>query len=120
MGLLMGKRVLAYNDLGTFPIWGYGLVHLLFKSKLNILIFQQLLNFIPFIEVDRFLIKVEKVKNINFSRCLMLISLPLFFFHTQMWPKIFSDSVHNPELESSIIFFPITSKAPIISFPQAK
>ena len=93
MDLLMGKKVLAYNDLGTFPMWGYGLVHLLFKNKLNILIFQQLLNFITFIEVDRFLIKVEKIKNINFSRCLMLISLPLFFFHTQMWPKSISSSI---------------------------
>ena len=93
MDLLMGKKVLAYNDLGTFPMWGYGLVHLLFNNKLNILIFQQLLNFITFIEVDRFLIKVEKIKNINFSRCLMLISLPLFFFHTQMWPKSISSSI---------------------------
>ena len=92
-GLLMGEKVLAYDDLGTFPMWGYGLVHLLFNNKLNILIFQQLLNFITFIEVDRFLIKVEKIKNINFSRCLMLISLPLFFFHTQMWPKSISSSI---------------------------
>tara|TARA_B110000027_G_scaffold133287_1_gene161386 strand:+ start:504 stop:1982 length:1479 start_codon:yes stop_codon:yes gene_type:complete len=92
-GLLTGERVLAYNDLSTFPMWGYGLVRLLLKSKFNILIFQQLLNFITFIEVDRFLIKVEKIKNINFSRCLMLISLPLFFFHTQMWPKSISSSI---------------------------
>ena len=92
-GLLMGKRVLVNNDLGTFPMWGYGLIHLLFKSKLNILIVQQLLNFIAIVKVDYFLIKVEKIKTINFSRSLMLISLPLFFFHTQMWPKSISSSI---------------------------
>jgi len=91
--LFLSNKALANDKLGTFPIWGYGLIHLLFKSKINILIFQQLLNFIAFIEVDRFLIKVEKIKNINFSRCLMLISLPLFFFHTQMWPKSISSSL---------------------------
>ena len=92
-GLLMGKRVLVYNDLGTFPIWGYGLIHLLFKSKLNILIFQQLLNFIAIVRVDQFLIKVKKIKHLKLSRVLLLLSLPYFFFHTQMWPKSISSSL---------------------------
>ena len=92
-GLLMGKRVLVYNDLGTFPIWGYGLIHLLFKSKLNILIFQQLLNFIAIVRVDQFLNKVKKIKHLKLSRVLLLLSLPYFFFHTQMWPKSISSSI---------------------------
>ena len=92
-GLLMGKRVLVYNDLGTFPMWGYGLIHLLFKSKLNILIVQQLLNFIAIVKVDQFLIKVKKIKCLKISRILLLLSLPYFFFHTQMWPKSISSSL---------------------------
>ena len=92
-GLLMGKRVLDYNNLGTFPMWGYGLIHLLFKSKLNILIVQQLLNFIAIVKVDQFLIKVKKIKYVQISRGLMLLSLPCFFFHTQMWPKSISSSL---------------------------
>ena len=91
-GLLMGKRVLVYYDLGTFPMWGYGLIHLLFKSKLNILIVQQLLNFIAIVKVDQFLIKVKKIKYLKLSRILLLLSLPYFFFHTQMWPKSISSS----------------------------
>ena len=92
-GLLMGKRVLVYYDLGTFPMWGYGLIHLLFKSKLNILIVQQLLNFIAIVKVDQFLIKVKKIKYLKLSRILLLLSLPYFFFHTQMWPKSISSSL---------------------------
>ena len=92
-GLLMGKSVLEYNELSTFPIWGYGLIHLLFKSKLNILIVQQLLNLIAIVKVDQFLIEVKKIKHIKFSRILLLLSLPYFLFHTQMWPKSISSSL---------------------------
>ena len=92
-GLLMGKSVLEYNELSTFPIWGYGLIHLLFKSKLNILIVQQLLNLIAIVKVDQFLIEVKKIKHIKLSRILLLLSLPYFFFHTQMWPKSISSSL---------------------------
>jgi len=80
-------------NLGTFPIWGYGIVHLLFMNKLNILIFQQLLNFIVILKLDLFLINVKKIKYVQISRGLMLLSLPCFFFHTQMWPKSISSSL---------------------------
>lgn len=80
------------SNTSAFPIWGYGLIHLLFKSKLNILIFQQLLNFFTLVKLDQYLLNRKK-KLIIYSRILILISLPYCFFHTQMWPKSVSSSI---------------------------
>ena len=91
--LLKGNGVSNNFTLDSFPIWGYGIIHLLLVTKLNILIFQQFLNFIVIIKVDHFLVSLKKIKNIIFLRLLMILSLPYFFFHTQMWPKSISSSL---------------------------
>ncbi|PWH11089.1 hypothetical protein DEJ39_02005 [Bacteroidetes bacterium SCGC AAA795-G10] len=91
--LLHGYKNKTYENLGTFPIWGYGVVHLFLKNKLYILIFQQLLCIISIIKIDQFLVKIKKITSVKFSRILMLLALPCFFFHTQMWPKSVSSSL---------------------------
>ena len=48
------------SNTSAFPIWGYGLIHLLFKNKLNILIFQQLLNFFTLVKLDQYLLNRKK------------------------------------------------------------
>ncbi|MAD12203.1 MAG: hypothetical protein CMC04_05725 [Flavobacteriaceae bacterium] len=93
LSLLKGIENTGLNNLNTFPLWGYGFIHLIFNSKIKILIFQQLLNFITIVKVDQFLISEKKIKKIILSRTLMLLSLPYFFFHTQMWPKSVSSSL---------------------------
>ena len=90
---IKGSKEFDSDILGSFPIWGYGFIHLLFINKLNILIFQQLLNLIVLVKLDFFLINVKKIKYSQFSRGIMLLSLPYFFFHTQMWPKSISSSL---------------------------
>ena len=76
MDLLRGNGTSNEFNLDSFPIWGYGIIHLLLVTKLNILIFQQLLNFIVIIKVDYFLVKLKKIRNVIFLRRLMIFSLP--------------------------------------------
>ncbi len=72
----------------TFPIWGYGLIHLFFgKNILITLVFQQFVTFFTLIYLDFNLKKFKIIKTINIFRFLILISFPWFLFHTQMWPK---------------------------------
>ena len=76
----------------AFPLWGYGIVHLLFKNKLNILVFQQLLSFYTIIKLDQYF-RINQKKIILYFRLLILISFPYFLFHTQIWPKSISSSL---------------------------
>ena len=81
------------DGLSTFPIWGYGIVHWLFDSSiLNILIFQQVLSFYTIYVLDQFLSKNYK-KSLVVWRGMVLLALPYFFFHTQIWPKSISSSL---------------------------
>ena len=91
--LLKIKPLKMVNDLTSFPIWGYGIVHWLFNSsKLNILIFQQALNFIAIYLTDKVLSKKYQ-KTIFIWRIFVLIGFPYFLFHTQIWPKSISSSL---------------------------
>lgn len=81
------------NDLTTFPIWGYGLIHWIFKSsKLSILIFQQLLNFFCIYLLDNY-IKKYHFTSLSYWRILVLLAFPYFLFHTQLWPKSVASSL---------------------------
>ncbi len=81
------------NDLTTFPIWGYGIIHWLFNSsKLSILIFQQGLNFITIYLTDKILGRKHQ-KPLFIWRILVLSGFPYFLFHTQIWPKSISSSL---------------------------
>ena len=81
------------DGLSTFPIWGYGIVHWLFDSSiLNILIFQQVLSFYTIYVLDQFLSKNYK-KSLVVWRGMVLLALPYFFFHTQIWPKSICSSL---------------------------
>jgi len=81
------------NDITTFPIWGYGIIHWLFNSsKFSILIFQQGLNFITIYLIDKVLRKKDQ-KTLFIWRILILFGFPYFLFHTQIWPKSISSSL---------------------------
>ena len=71
----------------TFPIWGYGLIHLLGQNILVTLILQQTFTFINLILLDRLILKYKLIDNINLFRLVVLLSSTWFLFHTQMWPK---------------------------------
>jgi len=81
------------NDITTFPIWGYGIIHWLFNSsKFSILIFQQGLNYITIYLIDKVLRRKDQ-KTIFVWRILVLFGFPYFLFHTQIWPKSISSSL---------------------------
>lgn len=71
----------------TFPMWGYGIVHLFHLNKLHVLILQQFFSLFVLLKLDSFLEKNKILINIKFFRFLILVSTPWFFIHTQMWPR---------------------------------
>ena len=73
--------------LFSFPIWGYGFIIAITKSKVALIILQQLFACGAIIFVDYVLRKLgwSKTSQIIF-RISMLTGLPWFFFHTVIWP----------------------------------
>ena len=80
------KSQLRYENT-TFPLWGYGFLHLIGKNKLIFLIIHQLLTFGVLIYIDTVIRKYMIISKINLFRIFILLSSSWFFFHTQMWPK---------------------------------
>ena len=84
-------RTLDYSSFtypnNTFPIWGYGLIHLLGQNILLTLILQQIFTFINLVLLDRLILKYKLIDNIHLFRLVILLSSTWFLFHTQMWPK---------------------------------
>jgi len=80
------KNELRYENT-TFPLWGYGFLHLIGKNKLIFLIIQQLLTFGVLIYIDKVIRKYMIIRKIELFRIFILLSSSWFFFHTQMWPK---------------------------------
>ena len=74
-------------DPTTFPLWGYGLIHLLDKNIFLTLLIQQLFTFLTLVYLDIVIRKNNILRNISFFRVIILLSSSWFFFHTQMWPK---------------------------------
>lgn len=74
----------------TFPLWGYGLFHLLGKKVIIFLIIQQALTFYVLIYLDKLIRTYKLIDNIYLLRLIILLSTPWFLFHTQMWPKSIS------------------------------
>jgi hypothetical protein len=77
----------------TFPIWGYGIVHLFGKNIFLTLFIQQFITFLTLIYLDNTLIRLKKLDSVSLFRFLILISFPWFLFHTQMWPKSFASNL---------------------------
>jgi hypothetical protein len=101
---VMGPMVVLYEDFAdfidsgfdfslkfkysqySFPMWGYGFVLYLFKLKLVIIIFQQLVTYFTLLFFD-FTVNKLYVKNSKIVfRSLLIFSFPWFFFHTSLWP----------------------------------
>jgi hypothetical protein len=74
-----------FNNVYTWPMWGYGLV-LLIKSKLIIIILQQLLTLLVIIVVRLYLKNRVDKKSFNLVSYLLICSLPWFFFQVSLWP----------------------------------
>ena len=112
--LLKIKPTEVINDLSSFPIWGYGIIHWIFNSsKFSILIFQQGLNFITIYLTDKALSrKNQKIKFI--WRILVLFGFPYFLFHTQIWPKSISSSLLILGLLQIINYFDNSKKIHLI------
>ena len=77
----------------TFPMLGYGFIHLLGQNILLVLIIQQLITFLTLIYLDVFINKFLLINRIFFFRFFILLSTPWFFYHTQMWPKSISSNL---------------------------
>ena len=73
--------------LYTFPMWGYGFILSITKSKVFIIILQQLIAFVVvlFIDSTLFRLKWRNSSRIIF-RLFVITGLPWFFFHTVIWP----------------------------------
>ena len=88
------------NNFYTFPMWGYGLILLLFKNKLVIILLQQSLTFFTILLIDKEINRYYKFVNIFIFRFLILISVHWFFFHTSLWPYSFNANL----LQLSILY----------------
>lgn len=79
---------------GTFPMWGYGLLFVITKSKTLIILFQQLLSVGVIFFIDKCL-KILGWK--NFSRIVFRIatigSVSWFFYNTIIWPYSISSNL---------------------------
>lgn len=72
----------------TFPIWGYGWIYLILKSKLAILLFQQGLAVASFVLLTR---EIERSSaalpgTVRAFKLLLIISIPLFALNSVLWP----------------------------------
>lgn len=75
----------------TFPMWGYSFIFAITKSKLLIIIFQQIITFFTILFIDFSIKKFNWSNNSRFLfRLLILLSLNWFFFHTSLWPNSIS------------------------------
>jgi len=73
--------------LYTFPMWGYGFILSITKSKVLIIILQQLLAFGVVLFIDTSLLKLNwRISSKILFRFSALTALPWFFFHTVIWP----------------------------------
>src|SRR5687767_7996982 len=101
-----------YKTAGTFPMWGYGFVLALTKSKTLIIAFQQLVNLITIFTLDRFLRKKDLAsKWLAIFRIILLVSFPVYFFHSILWPY---------SLSSSFIILGVIALVKFIEQPEEK
>jgi hypothetical protein len=74
-----------FNNIYTWPMWGYGLV-LLLKYKIIIIILQQLFSIFVIIIVRIYLKEKLSNKTLNFVSALIICALPWYFFQVSLWP----------------------------------
>jgi len=89
----------------TFPMWGYGVIFLLFNSKLLIIISQQLLTFITIKYINDLVVKNNININIIIFRWLSLFSVNWFVFHTSVWPYSISANLVTIAIVQIFIFY---------------
>lgn len=70
----------------TFPMWGFGLILYLFKTKFNIIVFQQIVTLLTVIFFDKVVQKNTLLPKVNSFRCGLLLSFTLYFFHSSSYP----------------------------------
>jgi hypothetical protein len=79
----------------TFPMWGYGWLIFLLRSRLVILLFQQLLAAAAYVSVAHLLRRRPElgVGTARTFKILIVFSLPLFAVHSVYWPYSISASL---------------------------
>ena len=70
----------------TFPMWGFGIILFIFKSKFNIIFFQQIVTFLTVIFFDKTVRNYKLLPNTISFRCGLLLSFTLYFFHASSYP----------------------------------
>lgn len=72
----------------TFPVWGYGWIYLLLRTKIVILLFQQALALaaILFLVRELALSNALPQRTVRVLKLLLPISLPLFGLNSVLWP----------------------------------
>ena len=93
----------------------YGLVLTITKSKLIIILFQQLLTFGTIFFIDFFIRKYNWIKSFDFFRFLLLISFNWFFFHSSLYPYSISANLLILSVFLLLIFFQTNKVIPLIS-----
>ena len=81
------------DNYSTFPMWGYGLFHLLGVNKILFLVIQQIITFFTLVYLDKQIIYLKIIDKIENFRLLIVLSFPWFLFHTQMWEKSISSNL---------------------------
>ncbi len=78
----------------TFPIWGYGWVYLIFRSKLAILLVQQVLGVTAFVLLASELGRSSLLPagTARAFKLLLIVSIPLFALNSVLWPYSFAAS----------------------------
>lgn len=81
--------VIASSDAPTFPMWGYGWLLLITENKLLLLALQ---NALAIFAVWFFIRRMEKSgimknKEMRLLKLLIVVSIPWYVFHSNMWPN---------------------------------
>lgn len=70
----------------TFPMWGFGLILYVFKTKFAIIFFQQIITFLTVIFFDITVQKNNLLPKVTNFRCGLILSFTLYFFHSSSYP----------------------------------
>ena len=74
-----------------FPLWGYGFIIFLLKSKSLIIIIQQAFNLVCIFLIERLLVNLDfAAKQISLYRIFLLLSFCWYLFHSAYWPYSFA------------------------------
>ena len=75
----------------SHPLWGYGFIRAFIKNPILVVLIQHIFLIFIVVKYSEY-IKEFYFKSYKYFVILISLALPLFFFHTQLWPKSFSSN----------------------------